>query len=161
MSDPLVEPDRAAQRRSTFLVAAIGVIVLVVVGLVILRSQGPEDLPRVDQPVSPSQRLAHSSTLVDQAISSFQDQHKAWPEQVWTDGRDLVVEQGATSTRYTPGVDQGVQMGWYRGSTDRFAYCLTRGLRAMTVVTTSTRTTKRETSGACPAATLTPNLTAN
>jgi hypothetical protein len=158
VSDPLVEHDHASQRRSTFLVAAVGVIVLVVVALTILRSAGPEDQPKVDQPVSPSARLSHSSTLVDQALATFQDQHDFWPERAYTKGRDLVVEHGKDSTRYNPGVDQGVQMGWYRGDDDRFAYCLTRDLHAMTVITTGTQTTKHETAGACPAASLTPDL---
>ena len=158
MSDPLVETDRASQRRSTFLVTAIGVIVLVVVALVVVRSAGPENQPKVDQPVSPGARLSHSSTLVDQALGTFEDLHKAWPTRAYTKGRDLVVERGRSSTRYTPGVDPGVAMGWYRGTDDRFAYCLTHGLHAMTVVTTGTDTTKRETAGACPAASLTPDL---
>ena len=69
-----------------------------------------------------------------------------------------MVQSGKSSTRYTPGVDRGVTMGWYRGNDDRFAYCLTRGLHAMTVVTTANDTTKRETAGACPAASLSPDL---
>jgi hypothetical protein len=159
VSDPLVETDRASQRRSTFLVTAVGVIVLVVVALTILRSAGPEDQPKVDQPVSPSERLSHSSTLVDQALGTFQDQHHGWPTRVYTDSRDLVVEGGKASTRYAPGVDQGVAVGWYRSDQDRFAYCLTRGLHAMTVVSSGSQTTKRETAGACPAASVDPDLT--
>ena len=158
MSDPLEEHDRASQRRSTFLVTAVGVIVLVVVALTILNSAGPEAQPKVDQPVSPSARLSHSSALVDQALGTFQDQHQAVPARVYTEGRDLVVELGKASTRYSPGVDKGVQMGWYRGSGDRFAYCLTRDLHAMTVINTARQTTKRETAGSCPAASLTPDL---
>ncbi len=47
-------------------------------------------------------------------------------------------------------------MGWYRGTHERFAYCLTRDLHALVVMTTATETQKRETAGACPAASLTP-----
>jgi hypothetical protein len=109
--------------------------------------------------VSPSARLSHSSALVDQALDTFQDQHDAWPARAYTEGRDLVVQREKASTRYTPGVDEGVTMGWYRGDDDRLAYCLTRGLHAMTVITAGSETTKHETAGACPAASLTPDLT--
>ena len=158
MSDPLVEYDRGSQRRSTFLVAAIAAIVMVVVALVIVRSQGPEDQPEVNQPISPSERLAHSSRLVDTALLNFQEQHRAWPERVWTEGRDLMLTSPAASSKLTPGVDEGVAVGWYRGTHDRFAYCLTRDLHALVVMTTATETQKRETAGACPAASLTPAL---
>jgi hypothetical protein len=158
VSDPLVEYDRGSQRRSTFLVAAIAAIVMVVVVLVIVRSQGPEDQPRVEQPISPSQRLSHSSTLVDTALLSFQQQHKTWPDRAWTDGRDLRLTGAGASTRLSPGVDQGVTMGWYRSTRDRFAYCLTRDLHALTVITTATQTDKQEAAGACPAPSVTPKL---
>ena len=158
VADPLVEHDRGSQRRSTFLVAAIAVIVLVVVILVIVRSQGPEDQPEVSQPISPSERLAHSSMLVDTALLNFQEQHRTWPDRVWTEGDDLMLTGAAASSKLAPGVDQGVMMGWYRGAHDRLAYCLTRDLHALVVITTAAETQKRETAGACPAASLTPAL---
>jgi hypothetical protein len=158
VSDPLVEHDRASQRRSTFLVAAIAVIVLAVVVLFIVRSEGPEDQPKVDQPISPSERLAHSSRVVDQALSGFQATHDSWPSRAWTDGRTLRLTGNGSSSSYAPALDEGVRMGWYRGDRDRFAYCLTRDLRALTVVTTGSETTKQERAGACPAASATPQV---
>ena len=156
MSDPLAEHDRAVQRRSTFLVAAIGIIVMVVVAIVILRSQGAEAPAQAAAPASPSLALAHSSSLLDQALDSFRTGQGDWPDQAWADGRRLRMTGGSDSHTVDPGLDLGVQLSWYRGGTDRFAYCLTKDLRALTVVTTSTGTTKHEVAGACPAATLTP-----
>ncbi len=156
MSDPLAEHDRAVQRRSTFLVAAIGIIVMVVVAIVILRSQGAEEPAVAEAPESPSAVLSHSSTLLDQALHSFRTDQGDWPDRAWVDDRLLRLTGGEAAHTLDPGLDVGVQLTWYRSDADRFAYCLTKDLRALTVVTTSEETTKSEIAGACPAPSLSP-----
>jgi hypothetical protein len=63
-----------------------------------------------------------------------------------------------TSEAYDPGVDQDVRLTWYRSKDDRFAYCLTGGLRHLVVTTTSSQVLKREATGACPAPSVDPLL---
>lgn len=146
------------QRRSTFLVAAIGVIVLVVVALVILKSQGPEDQQADELPVSPSMRLSHSSDLLDAHLSDFDGDHDHWPTSAALSGRTLTLADATHQRRFSPGLDAGVTLTWYRGDGDRFAYCLTRGPRYLLNQTSATRIDKAERKGACPAASLTPTL---
>ena len=159
MPDPLPENDLATQRRSTFLVAVVGALVLVVVALVILRSQGPEARRTSDAERS-AQALGDSSTAVDQAVLDFRDEHGVWPAKAWTEGRTLVLSGTSDAgDKRVPGVAKGVMLAWYRSDSHRFAYCLSGGLRYPTAVQTATRTDKAGFEGACPAASLTPDLT--
>ena len=153
------EQSPAASRRATLLVGVVAVLVLVVVAVVILRSDGPDNSTESHPPTSPSTVLAHSSGLVDQSVAAFRDHHdQAWPASVWTEDRKLKMTGPGASEVYSPGVDKGVRVTWYRSKGDRFAYCLTSNLRHLVVITTSTEVQKREATGACPAPSLRPDL---
>ncbi len=153
------EQSPAAARRATLLVGVVAVLVLVVVAVVILRSEGPDNSTESHPPTSPSTVLSHSSGLVDQSVAAFRDHHdQAWPASVWTEDRNLKMTGPGASEVYSPGVDKGVRVTWYRSEGDRFAYCLTSNLRHLVVITTSTEVQKREATGACPAPSLRPDL---
>jgi hypothetical protein len=153
------EQSPAASRRATLLVAVVAAVVLVVVAVVILRSAGPDDSPESHPPTSPSKVLAHSSSVVDEAVASFRDRHhETWPANVWTEDSDLKMTGPGASEVYSPGVDKGVRVTWYRSQGDRFAYCLTGNLHRLVVITSSTEVMKRTATGACPAPSLKPEL---
>jgi hypothetical protein len=153
------EQSPAAARRATLLVGVVAVLVLVVVAVVILRSEGPDTSPESRTPDSPSKVLAHSSMVVDAALAAFHDRHdESWPANAWTKDRELKMFGDKASEVYQPGVDKGVRMSWYRNKGDRFAYCLSATAHHLVVITTSTEVQKRETTGACPAPSLRPDL---
>src|SRR4051794_13601532 len=135
---------------------------MVVVVLTILRSQGAEAPPADTRPPdSPSAVLSHSSTLLDQALGSFRAKQGGWPQRAFTEDRALRLLSGSSTQTVDPGLDRGVHLTWYRSDSDRFAYCLSHDLRALTVVTAGEETTKREVNGACPAPDVNPDLVAN
>jgi hypothetical protein len=153
------EQSPAASRRATLLAGVVAVLALVFVAVVVLGSEGPDNSTEAHPPASPSTALAHSSGMVDESVEAFRDHHdKTWPASVWTEERNLKMTGHGASEVYAPGVDKGVRVTWYRTRGDRFAYCLTVGLRHLVVISTSTQVSKREATGACPAPSLTPVL---
>jgi hypothetical protein len=153
------EQSPAASRRATLLARVVAILALVLVAVVVLRSEGPDNSSESHPPASPSRVLTHSSGLVDESVAAFRDHHdKTWPASVWTEDRNLKMTGPGASEVYAPGVDKGVRVTWYRSAGDRFAYCLTGGLRHLVVITTSTEVSKREATGACPAPSVTPDL---